>query len=1406
MLVPAMAAAERPGVDCSCTEEDGTYKGGAKAKKPALDCVPEINPDYCASPNDKYRVTASGTNQVTITVTAVSGGQTVLEVTIPLTAAYWGFSPDDDRFAYHYTTVQGTETVHHVRLHNLAGNPDTAIYEADEIVGQATAPLFSPKGKYLLYVNVTGTNHTLLRVVEAVSGNIVYQDEFDYAVPVDGEPFPDFPEIKKWGGVTWGFSPDTQDGSLVYVWKSGMNTVEWNLVNLVSGSRVRHITTDAAGVEWSFSPCGDVAAYMENRIEVWLYSTSTGVQLGNENFSPAVIQDDGLRSTADLHEALVGNTYYELAPNTAHLSCSGQEDTDGDGIPDDQDNCPDTPNADQADSDGDGVGDMCDGDFDSDGDGVANDIDNCLDVPNPDQADPDGDGVGSACDNCPDTSNPSQADSDGDGTGDACESSDAEYPTWPDGSMLEDTSVQETSATLTWTAAQDNVGVTAYLIYKRVGFNPYWLVAEVPGDELTCTVTGLEASEFYAFKVEARDAAGNVSTTGPSTYVMTTDETAPTWPPEAGLVISNVDKTSMVLEWPAASDNVGVMRYRIYLLDYEGDPDPRMIADLPGDVTSYRVSCLQPGTGYIFKAEAGDAAGNWSEDGPLAQAATDMGQECAITTERVSVSSEGEEMWVPEGPGGVKNLAVSSDGRFVAFTSNAVVDLADFMWTRVYLRDLEYDQTRLVSVSSDGEEANNQAGGEAGGGAGRLGISADGRYVAFASQADNLIHSDKNGAWDVFVRDRKYGSTERVSVSSSGAEAGGCWIYGSHSPDLSADGRYVSFSSDCTNLIPDDMNGDMRDILVRDRQEHETLLMSISSGGEQANNHSYRSTISADGRFVCFSSVADNLVPGDTNGDEDVFVHDRDADEDGIFDESGHISTTRVSVSSLGAQAEGDSFAGTISADGRYVAFASTAANLSYVLQGGVPISDDTNDVIDVFVHDRVSGKTDRVSVSSTGAQANGPSCNVVSFIGLGISDNGRFVVFDSEASNLVPDDTNNVRDVFMHDRVTGTTRRVSICPCGDEGNSDSYGYGVNGDGSTAAFISRASNLLVGLADSNNGSDVFVHQWQSVEGITDTDLDGVEDEEESLAPHGGDANEDGIPDKEQANVASLQESALGRYVTFVSPQGTGFAEMRALDDSDLQEPAPLGVNYSCGFFEFELFGVAPAQPVEIRLYLPLGDEFDSYYKYGPTPEEQQPSWYSFLFDGTTGAETAGHIVTLHYEDGGRGDHDLSADGVITDLGAPAYAGRPGITSVPKKTAVAEQLYTYDVEGADPEADRLTFSLDVFPEGMEIDEDSGLIEWTPTDDQLGDHDVAVRVEDSEGFFDVQGFVLTVLESLEAGDINGDQSLDLLDVILALQVLVGAEPVSPVYPAAEVGEDGKIGLEEAVYILQKVSDLR
>lgn len=296
-------------------------------------------------------------------------------------------------------------------------------------------------------------------------------------------------------------------------------------------------------------------------------------------------------------------------------------------------------------------------------------------------------------------------------------------------------------------------------------------------------------------------------------------------------------------------------------------------------------------------------------------------------------------------------------------------------------------------------------------------------------------------------------SIERVSVASDGTQ--GNWT--SYWNSISPDGRYVAFSSTASNLVPGDTNGEI-DVFVHDRQTGETTRVSVASDGTQGNNYSYAPSISADGRYVAFSSGASNLVSGDTNDKGDVFIHDRQTGE-----------TSRISVSSDGTQGNGDSInPPTISADGCYIAFASEASNL---------VPGDTNGAIDVFVHDRQTGETSRVSVSSDGTQSNGTQGDGGS-AQPAMSSNGRYVAFLSNASNFVVGDTNREADVFVHDRQTGETSRVSISSDGTQGNRKSdYPLSISADGRYVAFPSGASNLVSG--DTNNAEDVFVHDRQT---------------------------------------------------------------------------------------------------------------------------------------------------------------------------------------------------------------------------------------------------------------------------------------------------------------------------------------
>jgi WD40-like Beta Propeller Repeat len=401
----------------------------------------------------------------------------------------------------------------------------------------------------------------------------------------------------------------------------------------------------------------------------------------------------------------------------------------------------------------------------------------------------------------------------------------------------------------------------------------------------------------------------------------------------------------------------------------------------------------------------------------------------AQTTERLSVNSSGIEAnaWS-------QNPSISADGRFVAFENGAdnLVPGDTNGASDVFVHDRLTNLTTMVSVNSAGIPGDWSSI--------RPVISADGRFVAFQSFASNFVPGDTSHGNHVYVHDRQTGETTRVSVNSSGVKGGTDSFW----PSISADGRFVAFGSWANNLVPGDTNK-RDDVFVHDRQTGETTRVSVDSAGVQGNEFSYHPSISADGRFVAFESKATNLVLGDGNRKIDVFLHDRQM---GI--------TTRVSITSSGSQGNSASFRPSISADGGFIAFESWADNF---------VPGDTNGR-DVFVHNRKTGETTRVSVSSAGRQANRASSRST------ISADGRFVGFMSQATNLVPGDTNGQRDVFLHDRQTGVTARVSLDSAGTQGNQQSNYPFLSADGRSLVFISRADNLVPG--DRNGTDDVFV--------------------------------------------------------------------------------------------------------------------------------------------------------------------------------------------------------------------------------------------------------------------------------------------------------------------------------------------
>jgi len=344
--------------------------------------------------------------------------------------------------------------------------------------------------------------------------------------------------------------------------------------------------------------------------------------------------------------------------------------------------------------------------------------------------------------------------------------------------------------------------------------------------------------------------------------------------------------------------------------------------------------------------------------------------------------------------------------------------------------------TARLSLSSAGRQGNGDAFNAA--------VSADGRYVVFASTAGNLVTGDTNEASDIFLRDRVTKRTTRISRGVGGVQANG----DSFKPVISADGRYTAYESYASNLVAGDTNN-TSDIFRYDRLSGATLRLSIASGaaGAQSNGDSTHAAISADGSHVAFASEATNLVLGDTNARWDAFVRD-----------IGANTTTRVSVTTPGVQGNGDSVDPIISGNDRFVAFVSNATNL---------VTGDTNSRYDIFVRDRVAPATTRVSIATgaAGAQANRDSWQPY------ISDDGRYVVFASDATNLVAGDTNGFSDIFLRDRTTNVTTRLSVDSLGLQSDNHSYNPRITNDGRYGVFESYGALVAT---DYNGAADIYL--------------------------------------------------------------------------------------------------------------------------------------------------------------------------------------------------------------------------------------------------------------------------------------------------------------------------------------------
>jgi len=425
---------------------------------------------------------------------------------------------------------------------------------------------------------------------------------------------------------------------------------------------------------------------------------------------------------------------------------------------------------------------------------------------------------------------------------------------------------------------------------------------------------------------------------------------------------------------------------------------------------------------------------------------------------------------LPDGPS--YRAALSGDGSVVAFVSTATNlvagdgnGVAD-----VFVHDVGDGSTTRVSVASDGTEADAQSGSPSMIWNTPVAISSDGRYVVFESAAQNLVPNDTNSVVDVFEHDRITGTTTRVSVASDGSEANAM----SFSVSISDDGQRVGFFSGATNLTSDGVSAGM---YVRKVAAGTTELASRAADGSPAPMEP-PGILSGDGRHVAFESKAAGIVPGDTNGQYDVFERNLVT---GV--------TQRVSVTSTGRQLTGNDSSDyapegpAISAHGRFVAFATAARNL---------IPDDKDGDTDVFVHDLHTGSTVRANVSTQGVGGGSADYPVM-------SDDGRYVGFASVDYLLAPCGTNvhgtgygafYVRDMRLHRTQRATTDEdgVSVSNYGNFGPITILAN-LSGDGHVVAFN---SDYALETDDTNADFDVYVHDVLAPVGVPDASIQGPE--------------------------------------------------------------------------------------------------------------------------------------------------------------------------------------------------------------------------------------------------------------------------------------------------------------------------
>ncbi len=682
-------------------------------------------------------------------------------------------------------------------------------------------------------------------------------------------------------------------------------------------------------------------------------------------------------------------------------------------------------------------------DLDLDGDGIANGVD----------PDVDGDGVVNAADNCPYVPNPDQRDSDGDGHADACDT--APFVANADQSRV--------------TVEQTSPAGASVVLRAPLAFDPVTGAVQVTGtvptlfppDTTIVTFTATDPagnSATFNVTVEVVDTTAPVFTNVPLPVVVEQHGSAPAMvtliPPTA---TDAADPNPVVTSDPLPPFVLGTTTVTFTATDRSGNQSTATTTVTVRDLCVgplVRLVTAHPASGGSVPGLHGHGgARGVSADGRYVLFSSTSNQFAAGDTNNapdifVRDLQTGTMILVSSTPAGTPGnnssfeAAITPDGRYVVFRSIAsdLVAGDSVNTSDIFLRDLSAGTTTLISRSSSGVQGN--------GFSAEPSISDDGRFIAFHSQASTFFAGDDNGTSDVFLHDRLDGSLTLVSRSVAGGVGNNFSVIGL----VSNDGSRVAFISDANNLVPGDTNK-LRDVFVFHRQTGAVELASVNaSGSASGNSASEQVSISADGLKIAFRSFATDLVPGDANGWPDVFVRDLST---GV--------TSRASLNAAGTDGgNGHSLDPVLSRDGRRVAFLSYATDL---------VPGDINGVVDVYVRDLAASTTVLVNRDpSTGKSGNGASDWPA------LSGDGSLIVFRSAASDLVPGDGNNAGDVFLFDLGSGAITLVSRRESGDgSANAQSYFPVVSRDGRWIVFNSLASDLMP--ADLNKESDIFAFGW-----------------------------------------------------------------------------------------------------------------------------------------------------------------------------------------------------------------------------------------------------------------------------------------------------------------------------------------